>query len=161
MSLYFNSLKFKISGKHTHFIHITKYDIRILLSKHNMCCLVWWVIRGCQIMKQVSMMTKTIKIKRNDWMLADTCPQAANLCALFWVWVHKQPIIALYFELESASFQSLRFILSLRMSSSCKTLGPGYAWLKDNGQIIGTVRKSHWNADKQITHIKATRSFPH
>ena len=25
-------------------------------------------------------------IKRNDWLLADTCPQAANHCALFWVW---------------------------------------------------------------------------
>ena len=23
------------------------------------------------------------KIKRNDWLLADTCPQAANHCALF------------------------------------------------------------------------------
>ena len=26
-----------------------------------------------------------LKIKRNDWLLADTCPQAANHCALFWV----------------------------------------------------------------------------
>ena len=24
-----------------------------------------------------------LKIKRNDWLLADTCPQAANQCALF------------------------------------------------------------------------------
>ena len=24
-----------------------------------------------------------LKIKRNDWQLADTCPQAANHCALF------------------------------------------------------------------------------
>ena len=23
------------------------------------------------------------KIKRNDWLIADTCPQAANNCALF------------------------------------------------------------------------------
>ena len=23
-----------------------------------------------------------LKIKRNDWLLADTCPQAANHCAL-------------------------------------------------------------------------------
>ena len=30
-----------------------------------------------------------LKVKRNDWLLADTCPQAA-----------KQPIIALYFEFE-------------------------------------------------------------
>ena len=25
----------------------------------------------------------TLKIKRNDWLLADTCPQATNHCALF------------------------------------------------------------------------------
>ena len=25
-----------------------------------------------------------LKIKWNDWLLADTCPQAANHCALFW-----------------------------------------------------------------------------
>ena len=24
-----------------------------------------------------------LKIKRNDWLLADTCPQAANHCCLF------------------------------------------------------------------------------
>ena len=24
-----------------------------------------------------------LKIKRNDWLLADTCPQAANHCPLF------------------------------------------------------------------------------
>ena len=24
-----------------------------------------------------------LKIKRNDWLLADTCPQTANYCALF------------------------------------------------------------------------------
>ena len=24
-----------------------------------------------------------LKIKRNDWLLADTCPQAANHCVLF------------------------------------------------------------------------------
>ena len=24
-----------------------------------------------------------LKIKRNDWLLADTCPQVANHCALF------------------------------------------------------------------------------
>ena len=27
-----------------------------------------------------------LKIKRNDWLLADTCPQAANHWALFWAW---------------------------------------------------------------------------
>ena len=27
-----------------------------------------------------------LKIKRSDWLLVDTCPQAANHSALFWVW---------------------------------------------------------------------------
>ena len=27
-----------------------------------------------------------LKIKLNDWLLADTCPQTANHYALFWVW---------------------------------------------------------------------------
>ena len=27
-----------------------------------------------------------LKIKRNVWLIADTCPQAANHYALFWVW---------------------------------------------------------------------------
>ena len=31
-----------------------------------------------------------LKIKRNDWLFADTCPQAANRCALFWVWACTQ-----------------------------------------------------------------------
>ena len=31
-----------------------------------------------------------LKIKRTDWLLADTCPQAANNCALFWVWDYTQ-----------------------------------------------------------------------
>ena len=39
-----------------------------------------------------------LKIKRNDWLLADMCPQAANHCALC---VRKQPIIALYFDSET------------------------------------------------------------
>ena len=36
-----------------------------------------------------------LKIKRNDWLLAEMCLQAANHCAF-----RKQPIIALYFEFE-------------------------------------------------------------
>ena len=27
-----------------------------------------------------------LKIKHNDWLLVGSCPQAANHCALFWVW---------------------------------------------------------------------------
>ena len=36
--------------------------------------------------KLVSKYSLRLKIKRNDWLLADTCPQAANHFALFWVW---------------------------------------------------------------------------
>ena len=36
-----------------------------------------------------------LKIKRNDWLLADTCPHCLRTR------VRKQPIIALYFESEN------------------------------------------------------------
>ena len=48
-----------------------------------------------------------LKIKCDDWLLADTCPQAANHCAL--LRVCKQPIIALYFEfMNKLNFYNLR-----------------------------------------------------
>ena len=36
-----------------------------------------------------------LKIKRNDWLLADTCPQAAEHCTLFWVgvWISRPGIL--------------------------------------------------------------------
>ena len=36
---------------------------------------------GLEVIKHESILR--LKIKRNDWLLADTCPQAANHCALF------------------------------------------------------------------------------
>ena len=75
-----------------------------------------------------------LKIKRNDWLLADTRPQAANYCALYrlkikrndwllvdmigclWTRVHKQPIIAFNFESEN----DLKFY-NLDASSSFST----------------------------------------
>ena len=36
---------------------------------------------GLEVIKLESILK--LKIKRNDWLLADTCPQAANHCALF------------------------------------------------------------------------------
>ena len=56
--------------------------------------------------------------------------------------VRKQPIIALYFEL-SASSQSLRFILSLRMNSSSTTSGPGNSTTACHRRTHGSVRKIH------------------
>ena len=39
---------------------------------------------GLEIMKLEFILK--LKIKRSDWLLVDTCPQAANRYALFWVW---------------------------------------------------------------------------
>ena len=36
---------------------------------------------GLEVIKLESILR--LKIKRTDWLLADTCPQAANHCALF------------------------------------------------------------------------------
>ena len=44
----------------------------------------WTLITKAKI--QISLGIHPVKIKRNDWLLADTCPQAANHYALFWVW---------------------------------------------------------------------------
>ena len=52
-----------------------------------------------------------LKIKRNDWLLADTCPQAVNHCALF----ESETVLQLY-NLEawsSISYSSLCFLISL------------------------------------------------
>ena len=51
-------------------------------------------ITGLEIIK----LEVILKVKRNDWLLVDTCPQAANHCA---------------------------FTLSLRLYSSFITSGPG------------------------------------
>ena len=61
-----------------------------------------------------------LKIKGNDWLLVDTCPQAANHCALLGHINH----CALFGHVSTSS-KSLRFILSLRMNSSSITSRPG------------------------------------
>ena len=38
---------------------------------------------GLKVMKLLEFILK-LKIKRNDWLLVDTCPQAANHCALLY-----------------------------------------------------------------------------
>ena len=59
------------------------------------------ILPGLEVIKLVQSLK--LKIKRNDWLLADTCSQAANHCEIKrndWLRtrVRKQPIIALYFE---------------------------------------------------------------
>ena len=41
----------------------------------------YFVGPGLEVIKLESSLR--LKNKRNDWLLADTCPQAANHCALF------------------------------------------------------------------------------
>ena len=44
---------------------------------------------GLEVIKLEYSVSLKLKIKCNDWLLTDTCdtcPQAANHCALFWVW---------------------------------------------------------------------------
>ena len=81
----------------------TNYDLIICTQRHGL-----WVIKLELILK--------LKIKRNDWLLADMSPQAANHCALFKrTRVRKQSIIALYFEVEiELKFYNLkaRFIMT-------------------------------------------------
>ena len=49
-------------------------------------CVIVWVVRsdviGIEVIK-LEFIPK-LKIKHNDWLLADTCPQAANHCALLY-----------------------------------------------------------------------------
>ena len=45
-----------------------------------------WYARGNYKVSEYNLASRFIlrlKIKRNDWLLADTCPHAANHCALF------------------------------------------------------------------------------
>ena len=37
----------------------------------------------CNIIELIESVSFHVPIKRNDWLLADMCPQAANHCALF------------------------------------------------------------------------------
>ena len=54
-----------------------------MLSDGKSCC--WQDKRlshpGLEVIKREFILR--LKIKHNDWLLADTCPQSANQCALF------------------------------------------------------------------------------
>ena len=65
-------------------------DLVWMLSERWFTCRVadTYVHRGfhcswCKLSTAFKTMFNSIKIKRNDWLLADTCPKAANHCALF------------------------------------------------------------------------------
>ena len=57
-----------------------------LLASNNFCCLLITFAYSldpdqASVLKLIYSLK--LKIKCNDWLLADTCQQAANLCALF------------------------------------------------------------------------------
>ena len=60
--------------------------------KMRICIMIYLRHLGCmpgiQVIKLEFILQ--LKIKLNDWLLADTCPQATNHCALFWVLAYTQ-----------------------------------------------------------------------
>ena len=50
-----------------------------------------------------------LKIKRNDWLIADMCPQAANHCALF-----ESETVLKFYNLEACSSGNYNASLKLR-----------------------------------------------
>ena len=50
----------------------------------NVSIICWAFIPGLEVIKLEYSLR--LKINCNDWLLADTCPQTVNHCALFWVW---------------------------------------------------------------------------
>ena len=44
---------------------------------------VWCLIVSIPDLCRLSYFEYSLKIKRNEWLLVDKCPQAANNCALF------------------------------------------------------------------------------
>ena len=51
------------------------------ISKISLLPTVASIITSVEVIKLEFVLR--LKIKRNNWLLADTCPQAANHCALF------------------------------------------------------------------------------
>ena len=81
----FFSLKFNfIKKSFRNTIRVSNGLDLILSGILSECQTVWIKIRtdsGLEILKLEFILR--LKIKHNDWLLADTCPQAANHCALF------------------------------------------------------------------------------
>ena len=73
----------------------------------------------------------SLKIKRNDTLIADTCPQAANYCALFWEWAkvlqprgqeslsHRSDLIHFLFKIISIEFLHPFIFLSVTLTFPC------------------------------------------
>ena len=58
----------------------SNHNYAILVDTTSIFTRVLW-LPGLEVIKLEYILR--LKIKRNDWLLADTCPQAANHCALF------------------------------------------------------------------------------
>ena len=62
-------------------IYINKHSLAEAIASHIHRSELWRVMSGLEVIKLEFILR--LKIKHNDWLLADTCPQAANHCALF------------------------------------------------------------------------------
>ena len=81
--------------------HIFWLDCTSAQSDQNHCCwlhrLYWRFTCHTQSFKilaspargYITWVQSSTQIKRNDWLLADPCPQATNHCALVWVWAQQ------------------------------------------------------------------------
>ena len=60
---------------------VTLVMIKIAFYRTYMNARTQYIQTGLEVIKLEFILK--LKIKCNDWLLADTCPQAANHCALF------------------------------------------------------------------------------
>ena len=75
---------FSVFTTHTFTQTLSPLVVAAVCPKVVCCCyhFMWAVFGpGLEVIKLEFILR--LKIKRNDWLLADTCPQAANHCALF------------------------------------------------------------------------------
>ena len=58
---------------------VVKFNVDMIAKRSLTCRKIW--PPGPEVIKLEYSLK--LKIKRNDWLHADTCPQAANHCTLF------------------------------------------------------------------------------
>ena len=77
-----------------HFVFYYTWFVNVTVNTDCMRCLSTKEVKISQVFIDMSIVLPglevikleyklRLKIKRNDWLLADTCPQTANHCALF------------------------------------------------------------------------------
>ena len=67
-------------GTYTFKVYTQYGESTAQVSAYSLACSAHWNQASRLLKLEVIL---RLKIKRNDWLLADMCPQAANHCALF------------------------------------------------------------------------------